>query len=84
MKKRLGLAHFFEVCKKDWILFWIIIVSNKGAALAIDTHLEETEKQFESEFKKLYGDKESEKAAAAELAKAEKQVGFRVCLKVIF
>ena len=46
-----------------------------GAALAVDTNLKETEKQFESEFKKLYGDKASEDAAAAALAKAEKQVG---------
>ena len=40
-----------------------------GAALAVDTNLKETEKQFESEFKKLYGDKASEDAAAAALAR---------------
>ena len=42
--------------------------------MAIDTHLHESEKAFESEFHKLYGDKQSEAAAAAALKKSEKQV----------
>jgi hypothetical protein len=41
----------------------------------VDTNLNESEKAFESEFNKLYGDKEDEKKAAQALAEAEKQVG---------
>jgi cathepsin L len=52
----------------------LVLLFVAGVALAVDTDLDETEKQFESEFKKRYGDKASEDAAAAELAKAEKQI----------
>ena len=45
-----------------------------GIAFAVDTNLHESEVAFESEFKKLYGDQASEDAAAAALAKSEKQV----------
>ncbi len=40
----------------------------------MDTDINESEKVFEAEFKKLYGDADSEKEAAAALAAAEKQV----------
>ena len=40
----------------------------------LDTDLHESEKVFESQFKKIYIDKESEQRAAAALAKSEKEV----------
>ena len=40
----------------------------------VDTDLHESEKAFESEFNKLYGDKDAEQKAAAALAANEKQV----------
>ncbi len=40
----------------------------------MDTDINESEKAFKSEFKKLYGDADSEKKAAEALAAAEKQV----------
>jgi hypothetical protein len=49
--------------------FWFI-----GAALSIDVDLSESEQVFESQFKKRYGDKESEQRAAAALAASEKEV----------
>ena len=45
-----------------------------GTSLCIDTDLNESEKEFEAEFRKIYGDAESEKKAAAALAASEKQV----------
>jgi hypothetical protein len=42
--------------------------------VCIDTDLSESEEAFESEFHKLYGDKQSEQRAAAALAAAEKRV----------
>ncbi len=45
-----------------------------AVASCVDTNLNESEKAFESEFNKLYGDKEDEKKAAKALADAEKQV----------
>jgi hypothetical protein len=40
----------------------------------VDTDLNISEKAFESEFNKRYGDKEDEQKAAAALAAAEQQV----------
>ena len=45
-----------------------------GVALSVDTNLDISEKVFESEFNKRYGDQISEKNAAGALAAAEKQV----------
>jgi hypothetical protein len=44
------------------------------AVSCIDTDLHESEKAFESEFNKLYGDKEDEQKAGNALLAAEKQV----------
>ena len=43
-------------------------------AYCVDTDLNISEKAFESEFNKRYGDKEDEQKAAAALAAAEQQV----------
>jgi hypothetical protein len=51
------------------LLFFILAVAS-----CVDTNLNESEKAFESEFNKLYGDKDDEKKAAKALADAEKQV----------
>jgi hypothetical protein len=40
----------------------------------VDTDLHESEKAFESEFNKLYGDKDDEQKAGNALLAAEKQV----------
>ncbi len=40
----------------------------------VDTDLHESEKAFESEFSKRYGDKEDEKLAAEALSASENQV----------
>ena len=40
----------------------------------LDTSLHKSEQEFESQFKKVYIDKESEQRAAAALAKSEKEV----------
>ena len=48
----------------------------------MDTNLNETEKAFESEFNKLYGDKEDEKKAAQALADAEKQAGKAILIEI--
>jgi hypothetical protein len=47
---------------------------NPGVAYSVDTNLNESEAAFESEFHKLYGDKNSEAEAAEALAEAEEQV----------
>jgi len=52
-----------------------LIFLTSAVASCVDTNLNESEKAFESEFNKLYGDKEDEKKAAQALAEAEKQVG---------
>jgi hypothetical protein len=52
----------------------LILVLISAVASCVDTNLNESEKAFESEFNKLYGDKEDEKKAAKALADAEKQV----------
>jgi hypothetical protein len=48
--------------------------SREAVVSAVDTDLDESEKVFESEFHKLYGDKEDEDKAAEALDEAEKQV----------
>ena len=52
----------------------ILKLFSKGFALCQDTDLDISEKVFEAEFNKLYGDKKEEDKAAAALAAAEKQV----------
>jgi hypothetical protein len=47
----------------------------------VDTDLHESEKAFESEFSKRYGDKEDEKLAAEALSASENQV--KLYFKVI-
>jgi len=45
-----------------------------GVVYSVDTNLNESEAAFESEFHKLYGDKNSEAEAAEALAEAEEQI----------
>ena len=55
-------------------MHWPINTFSQGAVYCVDTDLNESEKVFEEEFGKFYGDKNSEKKAANALAAAEKQV----------
>ena len=57
----------------DIVIFGLIYL---GVSLCVDVDLNETEKEFEDEFRKRYGDAESEKRAAAALAASEKQVRY--------
>jgi hypothetical protein len=59
-----------------------LIFLTSAVASCVDTNLNESEKAFESEFNKLYGDKEDEKKAAQALADAEKQAGKAILIGI--